>query len=131
MKKKLRYSVCEKQVYFSKRYNKTVTTQFGFMSDGATGAIDIKGKIKAYDTWDEKYIYVSLAWIIHDKLCNTGVFDDGTRCTNFQASTILSDILLSEGRYFRTLYWWPMTYVFGGGKCRITNIDEIDENQLG
>lgn len=96
------YKRNSKLVYYSERYNKRVTVPVGFKSDGATGAIDI----------------YSDAWWVHDKLCKTGQFDDGTKCTNKQASTILSDILRSEGRWLRPLYWWPMTYFFGGGKCR-------------
>ncbi len=88
--------------HYSERYNKYITVFKGAKSDGATWAIDID----------------SDGWWIHDRLCDTGLFDDGTRCTNFQASTILSDILRSEGRYFRAIYWWPFTYFFGGGKCR-------------
>ncbi len=90
-------------VYYSPRYNKFVTVPEGYPSDGATGAMDI-----ASDSW----------WV-HDKLCDTGLFDDGTPCTNFQASTILCDILREEGRWLRAYYWWPATYLFGGGKCRL------------
>jgi len=89
-------------IYYSKRYKKQITVHKGYESDGATGAIDI----------------YSEAWWVHDKLCDTGLFDDGTKCKNKQASTILSDILRSEGRWLRALCWWPATYLFGGGKCR-------------
>jgi hypothetical protein len=88
--------------YYSKRYDKYVNVPKGYKSDGATGAIDID----------------SDGWWVHDKLCDTGIFDDGSRCSNKQASTVLSDILRSEGRWCRAIYWWPMTYLFGGGKCR-------------
>jgi hypothetical protein len=118
IEKELRYIVFEMQRYFSKRYGKYVTIEAGFRTDGATGAFDIRGKVKVYDTWGKEFIFVSLSWIVHDKLCDTGIFCDGTKCTNKQASTILSDILRSEGRWARAIYWWPMTYFFGGGKCR-------------
>ncbi len=119
MSRPLRYQICKSHKYYSKRYGKTVSTPALFPTDGATGAVDVDGKIEAYDTWnDSKVVYVSLSWVIHDQLCNTGKFDDGTPCTNWQASTILSDILWSERRWFRTVYWWPMTYLLGGGKCR-------------
>ncbi len=118
--KGLRYKLCKAKSYYSKRYGKTVFMREGFLSDGATGAIDVKGSVEVFDTWDnDKIIQVSLSWLVHDKLCNEGVFSDGARCTNVQASTILSDILKSEGRWVRALYWWPMTYLFGGGKCRV------------
>jgi len=89
-------------VYYSKRYKKHITVPYGYPSDGATGAIDID----------------SNGWWVHDVLCDKGVFDDGTPCTNWQASTILSDILREEGRWVRAIYWWPFTYLFGGGECR-------------
>ncbi len=92
----------KKLVYYSKRYNKYITVHKGYQSDGATGAIDI----------------TSDGWWVHDVLCDTGEFDDGTKCTNWQASTILSDILRSEGRWLRAIYWFPATWLFGGGECR-------------
>lgn len=89
-------------VYYSKRYNKYVVVPEGYPSDGATGAIDI----------------FSNAWWVHDVLCDRGTWDDDTPCTNWQASTVLSDILREEGRYIRAVYWWPATWLFGGGKAR-------------
>ena len=94
---------CPKEMkYYSKRYDKTVTIHAGYPSDGATGASDI---------WSE-------SWWIHDILCDRGVFDDGTPCTNLQASTILKDILKSEGRWFRARTWFVATFLFGVGECR-------------
>ena len=88
--------------YYSLRYSKRVSVPVGYLSDGATGAIDI----------------YSRSWWVHDKLCDTGVWHDGTPCTNWQASTVLSDILRSEGRWFRARTWRWATFLFGGGKCR-------------
>ncbi len=88
--------------YFSRRYGKTIKCTIGFKSDGATGAKDI----------------TSISWWIHDKLCDTGRFADGTRCNNWQASRILRDILKSEGRWARAIYWTVMTWSFGGGEAR-------------
>ena len=88
--------------YFSKRYKKWVALEIDFFSDGATGAIDI----------------FSWAWWVHDKLCNTGKWADGSRLTNWQASWVLADILWSEGRYFRAVYWWFATFLGGGGDAR-------------
>ena len=88
--------------YYSWRYDKFVTVKAGFESDGATGARDIN----------------SLSWWVHDVLCDFGVFDDGTPCTNWQASMILSDILKAEGRWFRARSWFVATWLFGGGKAR-------------
>jgi len=88
--------------YYSKRYDKHVIVEEGFESDGATGAFDI---------WSE-------AWWVHDKICETGKWSDGTSVTNWQASTVLADILDSEQRYFRARYWWVMTWLLGCEKAR-------------
>ena len=107
-----KYRVTEECHYFSPRYAKTVTILEGFLSDGATGAVDI----------------VSNAWIVHDWLCGNwmgegpepppGQWDDGSDVTNWQASTVLGDILISEGRPFRAVYWWWATWLLGGGEAR-------------
>ena len=88
--------------YFSKRYNKWVVLPEKMWSDGATGAMDIP----------------SLAWWIHDALCNEGRFECGSLCTNFMASPVLCSILRQEKRYFRAVYWWPVTWIGGGGQAR-------------
>jgi len=99
---KIKYR-CKKEIrYWSPRYKKLITVEYDYPSDGATFASDI----------------YSDSWWVHDKLCDTGVFEDGTPCTNLQASMILRDILLNEGRYVRGIYWMWMTFAFGGGKCR-------------
>jgi hypothetical protein len=83
-------------VYKSPRYNKTVTVEKGFGSDGATGAIDI---------WSE-------GWWVHDKLCDTLQWDDGTPCTPWQRSCVLGDILKAEGRWARAFGWKYATYLW-------------------
>lgn len=97
-----RYTLPYQINYYSPRYGKFVTVPMGYRSDGATGAWDI---------WSE-------GWWVHDKLCDTGTWDDGTPCYNNQASQVLSDILKKEGRWFRARYWKWFTWLFGGGKCR-------------
>jgi hypothetical protein len=88
--------------YYSKRYKKWVHVDKGFPSDGATGAIDI----------------YSESWWVHDKICKTGTWQDGTCISNWQASQVLQDILVDEGRLFRSRYWFWLTWLRGGGKCR-------------
>lgn len=88
--------------YHSKRYDKSVVARAGDVFDGATGAMDIDSR----------------AWIFHDVLCRDGKFEDGTPCTNWQASAVLSDILKEEGRWFRRHTWHWATWLFGGGKAR-------------
>lgn len=96
------YIVTESFRYFSKRYNKWISCTKGDTSDGATCAPDL----------------LSFGWIIHDQLCATGKFDDGSICTNWQASSVLGDILKAEGRWFRGRSWFVATWLFGGGKAR-------------
>lgn len=97
------YRVIKNKSYFSKRYQKRVeikTTDKPY--DGATGAMDID----------------SFGWLFHDVLCRDGCFSNGSKCTNWQASQVLSDILKSEDRWFRSKSWLWATWLFGGGKAR-------------
>ena len=99
----LGYQVMKDKGYFSKRYQKHVKIYASDEPyDGASGAMDID----------------SFGWLFHDVLCREGVFSDGTSCTNWQASKVLSDILKSEGRWFRSRSWLVATWLFGGGKAR-------------
>ena len=99
---KIKYCREHRLIYLSKRYGKYVTVPAGFGSDGATCAPDIH----------------SNAWWVHDVLCKTGRFDDGTLCTNWQASRILGDILWQEKQWLRAFPWGLMTFLFGGDKAR-------------
>ena len=92
------YKLLAPIVYRSPRYRRSVTVEAGFVSDGGSGpAEDV----------------VSLAWWVHDKLCTTWKWDDGNDCSNWQASWVLHDILLSEGRWFRARSWFMATWIFG------------------
>lgn len=101
-KEQVYYTVTREFRYYSVRYRKLIICQVGMDSDGATSAIDIN----------------SMGWLVHDKLCDTGTFADGSKCNNWQASMILSDILAEEGRWFRSKTWLFSTWLFGGGKAR-------------
>lgn len=92
----------EEFTYYSPTYDKGVTVPEGYRSDGATGAVDIS----------------SMGWWVHDVLCESGVWDDGTKVTNWQASKVLSEILDMEGRWFRKHTWFWATWIFGGGQAR-------------
>ena len=83
--------------YKSERYDKYIVCEKYFVSDGATGAYDIK----------------SYGWLFHDKVKKTKKFNDGTECTNLQASHVLSDILEDEGRWFREHSWFISTLIWG------------------
>lgn len=101
-KSEFKYELKRTLGYYSAKYGKSVTAEKGEKFDGATGALDIDSR----------------AWIIHDVLCRDGQFDDGTPCTNWQASKVLADILEKEGRWFRKHTWFLATWLFGGGKSR-------------
>jgi len=115
----LRYDI----VYWSERYQKFKTVRFGYPSDGASGP--------AMDIYTD-------GWWVHDPLCDPpprdewplcaigfwetdGYWDDGTKCTRWQASMVLHDILTQEGRWFRGDVWGSATWV-GGLKKLFTSI---------
>jgi hypothetical protein len=55
---------------------------------------------------------------VHDKLCKTGKWDDGTKITNWQCSQVLQDVLTEEGRKWQGRRWFWATLAFGGGEAR-------------
>lgn len=111
---KIRYRLNEPFTYYSKRYDKYVTVDTRYLSDGATGAPDISSR----------------SWWVHDQLCETGMFDDGTKCSNWQASQVLQDIMVEESppkgweryrpssRYWQSKRWFWATWLCGGGQAR-------------
>jgi len=103
------YECIKPCTYYSPRFNRSLTVPLGFFSDGATDAPDI-------DTD---------AWWFHDVACRYGVWDDGTKIDNFTASTVLGDILWQDKFWFRSVYWWWATYLFGGGAARENGMRRI------
>ena len=108
----LKYVFLDRVSYWCEYYKKFISVKHGDLSDGASGAADIR----------------SLAWWVHDQLCRTGKFDDGTLCTNWQASKILRIILWQEWsikkpfRLIRGILWSPATWLFGGGQARVNGM---------
>ena len=99
MKSNGHYILGEELRNFSLRYLKETIVEKGFDSDGASGpAEDI----------------VSEAWWIHDKLCRTKKWADGTPCSAWQRSMVLHDILWQEGRYVRSMRWFVATFMWDG-----------------
>jgi len=96
------YESTKEYLYWSPRYCKFILISPGFYSDGATGAIDID----------------SVGFWIHDFICRYGKWSDGTPITNWQASSVLSDVLEEEGFWFRKYTWRFATWLFGGGAAR-------------
>lgn len=101
-KGKDRYICIENIGYFSERYKKWVIREAQDDSDGATCAEDID----------------SFGWLFHDELCDTGLWEDGTKCTNWQGSKVLSDILAVQGFTVRAHTWFIATWLVGGQKLR-------------
>ena len=79
------YRVISPIHYDSPRYKKTVTVPVGFWSDGATMFPDVD----------------SYFWVTHDYLVNGKGhdWDDGSHCSNWQASVIVWDILSAEKKH--------------------------------
>jgi hypothetical protein len=96
--------------YHSKRYNKSITLPDNRLSDGATGAMDI----------------TSRGWWVHDELCDSGKWDDGTKLSNWECSQVLQDILKEEGRYWQSKRWFWATWLCGGGKARENGMFSVD-----
>ena len=113
-----RYVLRHRIIYYSPRYKKRVVLNKGYSSDGASGAIDIDGPVKCFDMKLGKWVKKSLSWWVHDKLCDTMEWDDGTHCSNFQSSMVLKDILRSEGHWVRDHWWFLSTWIFRTIKTR-------------
>lgn len=95
--------ISEREIIYVCRYTgNTATVPIGMKSDGATFVWDIK----------------SDSWWVHDKLCDTGTWDDGTPVTAFEASRVLGTILWQEERWFRSVYWGIGTFLFGCDKAK-------------
>jgi hypothetical protein len=99
--------------YYSKRYKKWVRLPIWYLSDGATGVKDIKGPVYCLKISNGEVVKKSEGWWVHDKLCDTHKWADGTPATNWQASMVLRDIMWGEGRWFRAHRWMVGTFLYG------------------
>jgi len=97
-----KYTAEREIVYTSPRYGKTITVPKGRRSDGATFVTDIDSE----------------SWWVHDELCLQGKWDDGTPVTALQAAMVISDILRSEKRWYRAVYWAVGTFFLGCAKAK-------------
>ena len=111
------YTLLQSIRYFSPRYKKWVRVPSGRKSDGATGAKDLTGDVLCQKDNGEDFL-ASMSWWVHDELCLTTIWNDGTPVTNWQASMVLRDILKDEGYTFRARTWTWATFLFGGRKLR-------------
>jgi hypothetical protein len=96
--------------WYAERYDEEVLCEVGMTSDGATCAMDIE----------------SIGWWVHDKLCETGRWLSGKRLCNFEASTVLFDILRAEGHKWRDFWWFLTTFLGGGGEARKNGMFTLD-----
>lgn len=107
------YEVLTPYVYYSARYNRSVTVDAKMYSDGATMARDLEN---------------TDAWLVHDNLCRYGIWDDGSRISNWQASVVLSDILRRDGYTLEAVTWLVATFLFGGGAARKNGLWIVSNN---
>ena len=82
------YRVVKPVFYYSKRYDKTVRVYFDL---------------------DSRF------WIVHDFFVNDngGTWQDGSYCTNWQASVVAFDILIYENRYIHAPLVFAGTLLWG------------------
>ena len=122
-----------KLIYYSERYSKSITLEEDMWSDGATGFIDLGADkfMSRSVMWIRNNLhhmagYVKSAWFfVHDKICNTGLWDDGTKIDNWTASTVAYDILYADGYKILAVLVWLGTYLFGGGEARKNGMRRI------
>lgn len=113
-------------VYYSKRYNRYIFIKKGTWSDGATGFVDLgsDNPVSNFFAWCRNRIHhlkgnKKSGWFfVHDEICVTGKWDDGTLIDNWTASTVAGDILWSANYQFWSIPIWWATYLFGGGEAR-------------
>ena len=101
------YTVKTAIYYYSRIYKKDIKINENFTSDGATFYWDLD----------------SLFWIVHDYLKLKRKWSDGSHCSDWQASIVAFDILVSENRFFHapivflgTLLWGYLMQAIKGLK---------------
>ena len=129
------YELLEQHTYFSPRYNRSITCPKGMLSDGATGFIDLgtDNIMARVWNWFRKHIHhlsntACPEWFfVHDQICVTGKFDDGTLIDNWTASTVAGDILWADGWRLWSVPIWFATFLFGGGEARKNGMFHVKE----
>lgn len=110
-------------IYIDYRTGKKLTTPIGYWSDGATGGLDVCND----------------SFFAHDWGCGNwagkgpkpigGIWDDGSKMTNYQLSNLHSDMIRQCSKkqkivsrkiilYLMAIWRWPITFMFGGGAAR-------------
>ncbi len=127
------YILEEDYKYHSERYDQFVDLKKGMWSDGATGFVDLgsQGKLSKTFAWFRNRIHgmlgnVKSGWFfVHDELCNTGTWSDGTPVSNWVASTVAKDILRDDMWKILSFPVWGATFLFGGGKARENGMKKV------
>jgi len=105
--------------WFGKIY--TLTLPDAMLSDGATGVRDLGAIEPGWRGWWAKLMrkifrttstFRTWAWYVHDRLCETGCWDCGTKIPNIVASGILSILLWKDG-YYKEAFTWFFGTLFG------------------
>lgn len=93
-----KYQVYKKpEDYFSKRYKKRLSMNLNDEFNGADYYFDI-------NSW---------FWPWHDVAKRDGKWKDGSHCSNWQASVICWDVLVSENRYIHAPIVFTGTLLWG------------------
>jgi len=94
-------------VYYSPRYDKRLTIPNGYPSNGADTVRDI----------------CPTGFFCHDFCCNEGMWDNGSKMCNREASFIYYDILVAfKVPKMIAMIRWIGTFLFGGGRARKNGI---------
>ena len=109
-----KYRALNAWTYFSPRYKRAITIPRGFECDGASGP-----------AWD----IGSDAWGVHDVLCRLGTWDDKTPLCNWQASSVLGDILRADGHWARASYWKYATLFFGCDAAKANGMFKVKQGR--
>ena len=105
--------------YYSEKYDEWLKIDDKDKFDGASGTVDIH----------------SNCWGFHDIICKFACWLSGNKCSNWQASHVIYDILKREAEYYKThgrnrlglkrklesWFWFAFTFAFGGQKIKKEN----------
>ena len=106
-------------IYYSKRYDKYVTIEKGFVSDGASCCPNF-----------------GISWLVHDKLFRTGKWNDGSPVKWRQANRVMLDIMEQEGqpKWVRWLIRKGINSKYGlkawKERRKADGVNNLDQSQL-
>lgn len=89
--------------YYSERYGKSISVPANYPSNGANYVEDLH----------------PTAFFVHDRGCEHGYWDDGSKMCNLELSFVYYDILVTCGTpRWRAAIRWAGTFLRGGGQAR-------------